>query len=141
MEVDGDVARVWYVPYGPRREAHRHFAEWAVADVVVNAARVTPGLRVAQAVFAHEDAGDGGEVAGFLGTAVRFGGARTEVHLPREALGLPLAGANAALSAVLDQHARAQVARLGAAQGIAGKVRGLVAERLHEGDAGLVALA
>ncbi|AKT40980.1 AraC family transcriptional regulator [Chondromyces crocatus] len=141
LSVEGDVARLSYAPFGAAREAHRHMAEALFVDLLINGGRSIPGLQAAQVRFTGAAVGDGFDVAGLFGVPVVYGAEQAEVVFPAASLTLPLLGANAALCAVLDQHARVLLERVPVAPGLSSRVRALIAARLHEGEVGLASLA
>jgi AraC-like DNA-binding protein len=142
LSVEGGVARIAFMPYGPDRPAHRQMAEMAVTDMVANGRRMAgAGLEVTQVRFGYPAPADTSELTRLLEAPIEFDAPVTEVLLPQASLALPLPDANAMLCGFFERYASSMLERLPAASAVADRVRQLVGAELSRGDPSLEALA
>jgi len=140
LVLDGDRAIVRHDPGGLRMP--RHAIEFGWAWVVLIARRITgAALRPRAIAFAHDPPSSTAEHTRIFGVTPRFAADVPELTLARADLALPSRGADPALGAILESHARLLAAQLPASGDLLDQVRGAVATALRAGPPGLAAIA
>ncbi|HVZ73383.1 MAG TPA: AraC family transcriptional regulator [Polyangia bacterium] len=120
----------------------RHAVEFAFARAVLMARRSTGVEIVPRAVrFAFAEPALVDRYAELFGARVTFGGARNELELDAATLALPQRQADPWLRALVEQRARALLARLGPETTFAARVAVAVARAIHRGVADLDVVA
>lgn len=123
----------------------RHSAEFTIASLVTIGTQITGVPLVARAVELRHGRPTDEAVAGltaFFGVEPRFAQPCNALEIDASALDRPLPAADPALSRVVERHAEALLAALPAIeQGIADRVRRVLAGSLGEGEASLAAVA
>lgn len=122
------------------REASPQLFEAALASLVLNARRLAgPSFRAQQISLRHR--GTPRRLRQLLGAPVLFGQPEDAVLVAREALSLPVRGANPLLASVLDRHADELLSRLPMAAGIVAHVRRVLHMSLPGGSLSLTSVA
>ncbi|HVF57519.1 MAG TPA: AraC family transcriptional regulator [Pyrinomonadaceae bacterium] len=123
-------------------EERRQDCESTMA-IIVRFARVATGTEwePREVHFEHAAPVDTSEHERVFRAPVRFEMASNKIIFDRSLLALPLEGADAGLCAVLDRHAEELLAKTESRGAVSQKVRQLLQEAMHEGDAGLEAVS
>jgi len=139
LVIEGERAVLRHDPDGMRLP--RHAIEFGWAWTVLLARRVTgAAIRPRAIAFAHGAAAREEHVRIF-GVAPRFGAVVAELVLARSDLELPSRGADPALGAILESHARLLLARLPASDSFVDEARAAIHAAMLAGDVGLDAVA
>ncbi len=128
---------------GPTARPCRQAAEFTLASLVVVASQIAGQPVRAQAVeFAHAAAGEATAYRAVFGATPRFGAPASALVLEDAVLDRPVPAADPALSRIVTAHAEQLLAaRPPAPDGVADRVRRLLAEGLAEGPPSLAQVA